>query len=208
MACWWQEKKYRSLVESVLQQINASITPAGQELTPLDVQYQNYVRAMEMIVNAFPDHPEITEKFDQIFNRSLLEAIQFPQITASNVSALSEAFDVLFNQPSHRMAVYGSLAPGKDNHHNIEHIQGEWYPGVVYGQLQNTGWGSEMGFPALNWIPNTDPVEVQVLKSSELPDHWPRLDEFEGDQYKRIYIPVELDNQSVEIANIYVAVEI
>lgn len=207
MHFWWQEKQYRSLVESVLHQINTCVTPASHAPIPIDVRYQHYAAALKLVIDVLPDIPDIREKFDHIFTRSIIETIEVPQITPSNIDAMHEAVETLFNRPSHRLAIYGSLAPGKTNHHVVADVRGEWHSGTVFGQLSQTGWGSDIGFPALTWIPGTDPIEVQVLESAELPDHWQRLDEFEGEQYKRICIPVERKDHPLEIANIYVGVD-
>ena len=44
----------------------------------------------------------------------------------------------------HRLAVYGTLAPGEPNHHQMDGMTGEWIPGVVRGRLFMVGWGGEM----------------------------------------------------------------
>ena len=36
---------------------------------------------------------------------------------------------------SHRLAVYGTLAPGQPNHHIVAPLGGEWGPGLVEGDL-------------------------------------------------------------------------
>ena len=43
MHFWWQEKQYRTLIESVLHQINTSVTPASHAPMPIDVRYQHYI---------------------------------------------------------------------------------------------------------------------------------------------------------------------
>ena len=115
----------------------------------------------------------------------------------------AEAVEVL-GQASHRLAVYGSLAPGQPNHSVIQNIRGEWTDGFVRGELTESGWGSGMGYPALTWDPDGDRVPVKMLVSSELPEHWRRLDEFEGAGYVRMLVPVEdEDGGLIAVANIY-----
>ena len=80
-----------------------------------------------------------------------------------------------------RLAVYGSLAPGEVNHHQLAGLKGSWHPGTVRG----TRFESH-GFAGLVLDPAGPTVNVQVFESSELPDHWARLDEFEGDGYRRV----------------------
>lgn len=45
-------------------------------------------------------------------------------------------------------------------------------------------------------------VMVQLFTSEDLPDHWDRLDAFEGDEYERVPIDVDLGTYRVQ-AHIY-----
>jgi gamma-glutamylcyclotransferase (GGCT)/AIG2-like uncharacterized protein YtfP len=105
-----------------------------------------------------------------------------------------------------RLAVYGSLAPGRSNHHQLHDLRGEWHSGcIVRGDLEDRGWGAGLGFPALRWSKWGPPVPVALLISGELPGHWPRLDEFEGPEYLRIVVPVFSSTGVVAVANLYAA---
>ena len=83
----------------------------------------------------------------------------------------------------HRLAIYGTLAPGETNHHEISMIEGTWLRGTVHGWLSAEGWGLTFGFPGMRLDPDGDEIHVQVLESADLPDHWDRLDRFEGEEY-------------------------
>src|SRR5580765_3666007 len=78
-----------------------------------------------------------------------------------------------------RLAVYGSLAPGKLNHHIVAPAGGTWTSGTVTGAFSENGWGAAHGFPGLRWSPDGRIVRVSLLTSDALPDHWTRLDDFE-----------------------------
>lgn len=94
--------------------------------------------------------------------------------------------------PEHRLAVYGSLAPGEVNAWVLEPLEGAWLSGgFVRGRLRREGWGAGHGFPGLEWDPDGEPVPVDVFVSRALPDHWDRLDAFEGKDYRRAVVPVE-----------------
>ncbi len=94
--------------------------------------------------------------------------------------------------PEHRLAVYGSLAPGRPNAWVLAPLEGRWITGgYVRGRLHREGWGAAHGFPGLDWDPTGDRVRVEVFVSCELPKHWERLDAFEGSDYRRIVVPVE-----------------
>jgi len=103
----------------------------------------------------------------------------------------------------HRLAVYGSLAPGRPNHHQLDGLRGLWFPGRVHGTLVQAGWGAGLGFPALVLDPDGPAVDVQVFESSELPAHWSRLDAFEGPGYERVATTVRVPSGDVA-ASIYV----
>lgn len=104
-----------------------------------------------------------------------------------------------------RLAVYGSLAPGRLNHHQLSNLSGHWRPGKVRGRLEARGWGAAVGFPGLVLDSRGDEIEVQLFECQELPAHWMRLDGFEGDGYRRVTARVETASGAVE-ACVYVLV--
>lgn len=89
-----------------------------------------------------------------------------------------------------RLAVYGSLAPGRVNHHHLADISGTWRDGWVEGVLHDRGWGAAQGFPGLRLERGGPRVEVHVLESNDLAQYWDRLDDFEGEAYCRM--PVDM----------------
>jgi len=101
------------------------------------------------------------------------------------------------------LATYGTLAPGRINHRELVGLQGSWQQGTVRGRLVAAGWGAKLGYPGLVLDPQGDHVEVCLFESSELPDHWRRLDEFEGPGYRRVVTHVQTANGEVD-AWIYV----
>lgn len=103
-----------------------------------------------------------------------------------------------------RLAVYGTLAPGEPNEHQLSALAGHWFGGgAVRGRFAAQGWGAALGYPALDWSEDGPPVPVQVFVSSDLPQHWPRLDAFEGEEYRRILVPVHGAGGVVAVANLY-----
>lgn len=107
------------------------------------------------------------------------------------------------DQAATRLATYGTLAPGRPNAHQLAEVRGTWTTGVVRGQLIEQGWGAAMGYPALVPDPAGQAVAVHLLHSAELPEHWARLDAFEGPGYARLAVPVETADGDVT-AYIYV----
>ncbi len=115
---------------------------------------------------------------------------------------LEGAIDALFSV-SKRLIVYGSLAPGGPNHGLIDCLEGEWTKGWVTGELLERGWSAAMGYPALRWCPEGCEIEACLLVSDELPGLWKRLDEFEGLEYKRIWVPFWTADGEVSVGNVY-----
>ena len=102
-----------------------------------------------------------------------------------------------------RLAVYGSLAPGRPNHHHLDDLEGRWFDGQVLGRLVDAGWGADLGYPALILDPGGSALAVQVFESPDLPAHWLRLDAFEGPGYRRAVTSVRIGSGDVA-ASIYV----
>lgn len=108
--------------------------------------------------------------------------------------------------PSRRLAVYGTLAPGKSNYGQLAGLAGTWSRGTVRGTLRPAGWGQAHGFPGLIWNPAGERVAVQLFESRDLEQNWDRLDAFEGEDYQRLLIPVEQQGR-LSVANIYALAE-
>ena len=85
-----------------------------------------------------------------------------------------------------RLIVYGTLAPGRANHHQLAGLEGTWRKGTVTGWLNPSGWAVPLGYLAIVLDPLAPRVDVDVFESPELPDHWARLDAFEGSDYRRV----------------------
>ena len=102
-----------------------------------------------------------------------------------------------------RLATYGTLAPGRPNEGQLAGLEGRWCHGVVRGTLIQSGWGADLGYPALVLDPAGPEVAVQVFESPTLPQHWERLDAFEGPGYERVLTSVSTPAGTVA-ASIYV----
>ncbi len=106
----------------------------------------------------------------------------------------------------HRLATYGTLAPGRANHHEISAIDGQWRTGAVRGHLEEGGWGAAMGFPGLVLDSAGAEIDVYLFEAEDLPAHWARLDRFEGPGYKRELVTVTVDGEPL-LAYIYALAE-
>ena len=104
-----------------------------------------------------------------------------------------------------RLAIYGSLAPGQVNHYQVAALKGLWRRGTVRGKRIDAGWGATLGFPGLVLDPSGSETDVYLFESPDLPDHWSRLDEFEGPGYQRVVTRVRTADGDLS-AYIYVVV--
>jgi gamma-glutamylcyclotransferase (GGCT)/AIG2-like uncharacterized protein YtfP len=107
----------------------------------------------------------------------------------------------------HYLATYGSLAPGRPNHRQLSELRGEWSIGTVRGKRVDRGWGATLGYPGLVLDADGDKIEVHLFRSTDLPKHWSRLDDFEGSEYRRVPVQVETEDGLVD-AWIYVIADL
>jgi|SRR5689334_18540021 len=147
-----------------------------------------------------PEQLRAAEQIKKIFNH-------VDNTAQASSETPEQTLNRLFDFPAHRLAVYGSLAPGKKNHHMMAGMEGSWRAAVLRGSLRNEGWGAGEGFPGFLWDGTHAAVAAQVFSSRDLPRHWQRLDEFEGDEYRRILVPVEIEGGKIEICNVYALAE-
>jgi gamma-glutamylcyclotransferase (GGCT)/AIG2-like uncharacterized protein YtfP len=99
--------------------------------------------------------------------------------------------------------VYGTLAPGRPNEHVLAEVPGTWQPATVKGTLRQEGWGAAVGYPGIVLDEIGSEVRGFVFSSDELAAHWTRLDEFEGEGYKRVLAPATLEDGTIVHAYIY-----
>lgn len=102
-----------------------------------------------------------------------------------------------------RLFVYGTLAPGRPNAHVMDGMVGTWEPATARGELLPDGWGAAAGYPAIVLEDDGPQVPGYVFSSADLPAHWDRLDEFEGEGYDRVLTTVHLHSGADVRAYVY-----
>ncbi|CAN1213391.1 hypothetical protein TUMEXPCC7403_24510 [Tumidithrix helvetica PCC 7403] len=111
--------------------------------------------------------------------------------------------DLLFDFPSQRLAVYGTLAPDQSNHHILKPILGKWHDGFsVYGNLTTYKGYPFLILDRIDLEIDQPNIKIKLFSSSDLPAHFDRIDAFEGEDYQRVLIPI-FDAAGFAIANIY-----
>jgi len=104
---------------------------------------------------------------------------------------------------THRLFVYGTLAPGRPNEHVLADVPGRWEPATVTGTLLQEGWGAAVGYPGIVLDERGGEVKGFLFSSESLAEHWARLDEFEGEGYERVLARVKLKDGTAVDAYIY-----
>jgi len=104
---------------------------------------------------------------------------------------------------THRLFVYGTLAPGRPNEHVLADVPGDWEPATVTGTLLQEGWGAAAGYPGIVLDGRDEEVKGFLFSSESLAEHWARLDEFEGEGYERVLATVKLKDGTAVDAYIY-----
>nr|WP_218950821.1 MULTISPECIES: gamma-glutamylcyclotransferase family protein [unclassified Acinetobacter] len=99
--------------------------------------------------------------------------------------------------------VYGTLRLGQPNANVMERIGGVWKKGVVWGELEHKGWGAAMGSPGIRLSKAGQAIEGYVFISENLAAHWAALDEFEGAEYQRVAVDVQLEGGEWMQSEIY-----
>jgi len=102
-----------------------------------------------------------------------------------------------------RLFVYGTLAPGRSNEHELAEVPGTWEPATVKGALLPEGWGAAEGYPGIVLDESGDDVQGFLFSSAELSEQWARLDAFEGDGYERVVTSVIRTDGTIVKAHIY-----
>ncbi len=113
-------------------------------------------------------------------------------------------FRELLRAASRRLAVYGSLAPGREHREVLAGLPGVWCEGFVRGAVRRIASGPDRGYPALTRGAGAPEVEVLLFESDALRGAWERVDAFEGAGYRRELVPVRTANGATVIAFAYV----
>ena len=121
---------------------------------------------------------------------------------ARDDEALEDVIEMLF-RPSEKLAIYGTLAPGEVNHHQIAGLGGRWTEATLQGVLDRVGQGEHQGLPALRLDAKGQDVSARLLESPKLPGAWHRLDAFESREMQRLLAPVQRGGSLLAVANVY-----
>ncbi len=204
---WWQVPAARTELERVLGDLDTlrAAPPRGQTAYFCDLcEVLTVLLGAGASFAASQEEAHAVQELRARLDRQLAATTYVDRRAIETLAHLEETLiSSLLGKPQKKLAVYGTLAPGEVNHSQIAGIHGTWSEGFVRGELMSTGWGAEHGFPALDWRPDGQRVAAKLFVAPELERHWQRLDEFEGDGYRRILVPFEDEGGIVAVANLY-----
>jgi gamma-glutamylcyclotransferase (GGCT)/AIG2-like uncharacterized protein YtfP len=106
---------------------------------------------------------------------------------------------VLLDRPDHKLLSYGTLTPGGPNASQLSGIAGTWTSCTVPGRID-----MHEGLAFLRHDIKSERIPAHLLRSPELENHWPHLDRFEGERYRRTLLQVNVAGVW-EIASAYSA---
>jgi gamma-glutamylcyclotransferase (GGCT)/AIG2-like uncharacterized protein YtfP len=140
-----------------------------------------------------------TERKLLLANAAVLGLKLTPEQAAEAVRSQRE-----FASAHTRLAIYGSLGPGRENEHVMTEIGGSWREGLsIAGTRLSKGWGASLGYPGVRWETGVGSIDVFIFDSEALPLHWAELDAFEGDEYARLYVSLWCSGKATDVAFAY-----
>ena len=186
---WWRE-----LPPSALEEVLVCINSLRQRKSDTD-RLDDLGNTMTKIRNALDQRQQSRAGQEE----SRIENVSHLAVFESEIASTDpEMFiDAVFDQPSQRLAVYGSLKPGGSNSVQMTGIKGDWRDGTVHGIVEQPGEYLEF-----TWDVSAPPVSVMVFSALRLSEHFDRLDDFEGPDYQRTLVPVAIEGM-IHVCNIY-----
>lgn len=112
--------------------------------------------------------------------------------SSSMTTMAPDLLEFLGGSVEERLVVYGSLAPGGANNFILARLGGSWHRCTIRGRMR-----IYKGFKAFTYDPAGDTHQAWLFTSPALPEKFPDLDDFEGEDYRRILIPVTVAGQEI-----------
>lgn len=120
------------------------------------------------------------------------------KVAELGLRVLHEITRKIFGEPQYRLAVYGTLRQSHSNHDQIADL-GEPKTGVITGTLETL-----YDFPVLTWTHDGEDIPVEVYISNKLDENrWRALNAFEGNQYRRMLVPVRFEDGTFQVATAF-----
>ncbi|WP_338409424.1 hypothetical protein [uncultured Flavobacterium sp.] len=104
-----------------------------------------------------------------------------------------------------KLFVYRNLSPEKSNKDLLNHLNGTWEKGFIWGKLYVDVLDVIPKRLGVRFDHNHEKIKGYLFSSKELKNYWNKLDILEGEAYECIKVTVFIDDGKKDIkANIYV----
>jgi gamma-glutamylcyclotransferase (GGCT)/AIG2-like uncharacterized protein YtfP len=112
---------------------------------------------------------------------------------------LLQIIDILLEEPSKKLLIYGTLKSGQPNSQLLDELRSENLNASIWGFVEEE---ENLPFFTFTISSLTNKISVELIINNSLPKHFDKLDRFEGEKYVRLLIPYEY-NGAILIGNIY-----
>lgn len=111
---------------------------------------------------------------------------------------LVQLLEYFLNSPNHKLIVYGTLMENGMNTEVLKDIQHNIIKVGIWGYIEKVN-----NLPYYTFtISNSETITAELILDPNLKNHFSRLDRFEGDPYRRILVPYQINND-IQVGNIY-----
>lgn len=121
---------------------------------------------------------------------------QVCEITLPMIGTVAE---VLLDHPTQKLIAYGTLKPSEPNHGVLKPLTDQEWLDI---EIEGTMVDRDGGLKGFRWCDSKSRHKAMLLKSSQLPSFWERLDSFEGSSYRRTLATASVGEITV-VAMIY-----
>ncbi len=96
--------------------------------------------------------------------------------------------------------VYGTLKPGYEAHHFFDQIPGTWSDAYCFGNWIDD---NDIGYPIISLDTKGEKIRGKLFHSNKLKNIIKKIDEYEGEEYKRVIAKIHLNKRSSVQAFVY-----
>lgn len=112
---------------------------------------------------------------------------------------LTYIIDILLEEPSKKLLIYGTLKFGQPNSTLLDHLRSGNETAYIWGFVEHE---DKLPFYTFTISSPMNKIDVELIINNSLPKYIDKLDRFEGDKYDRLLVPYEYNN-NILVGNIY-----
>ena len=101
------------------------------------------------------------------------------------------------------LITYATLAPGARQSGTLAGLKGIFHKGHILGTFFPEGQGTSDGYPGIRLHDDGMIIPAWMFKFDDLPEVWPYLDVYEGDEYVRLPCMFVHEKGKIEWSEVY-----